>query len=184
MRTSKEAVREIAKTVALGKSEGYQSHITYEETEQWLLSIQQGVTIERVIEHGEIVVDVQDLGISAKGFADEKREGLAHLRRRLESGEIGAIYCPLGGEFLMHNTRGVDHWKKDEFNKVRIRIDGNPPYIWAWLNGVRVVDYADTLVAGEYRVPESGHIGLQVHPGESWGRGNKVYFRRIMVKEL
>jgi len=99
-------------------------------------------------------------------------------------GEIGAIYCPSGGEFLMHNTRGIDHWKKDEFNKVRIRIDGNPPYIWAWLNGVRVVDYADTLVAGEYRVPESGHIGLQVHPGESWGTGNRVYFKNILIKEF
>ena len=99
-------------------------------------------------------------------------------------GEIGAIYCPGGGGFLQHNQRGVDQWKKDEFNKIRIRIDGNPPYIWAWINGIRTVDFADTLVSGDYRVPESGFIGLQVHPGESWGKEKKVYFRNIMIKEL
>ena len=99
-------------------------------------------------------------------------------------GEIGAIYCPGGGEFLMHNLKGIEQWKKDEFNKIRIRIDGNPPYIWAWINGVRSVDYADTLTDGGYRVPKSGFIGLQVHPGESWGEDKKVYFRNIMIKEL
>ncbi len=77
VRDSKESIREIAKIVALAKSDGYQSHITAEETEKWLLSIQQGSTVERVIEDGEIIVDVQDLGISAKGLADEKRDGLA-----------------------------------------------------------------------------------------------------------
>ncbi len=99
-------------------------------------------------------------------------------------GEIGAIYCPTGGGFLMHNLKGIEQWKKGEFNKIRIRIDGNPPYIWAWINGIRSVDYADTLVNREYRVPESGFIGLQVHPDESWGEGRKVYFRNIMIKEL
>ncbi len=72
VRDSKESVREIAKIVALAKSDGCQSKITAEETEKWLFSIQQGSTVERVIEDGEIIVDVQDLGISAKGLADEK----------------------------------------------------------------------------------------------------------------
>ena len=99
-------------------------------------------------------------------------------------GEIGAIYCPAGGGFLKHNLKGIEQWEKDDFNKIRIRIDGNPPYIWAWINGIRSIDYADSLVNREYRVPESGFIGLQVHPGESWGEGKKVYFRNIMIKEL
>ncbi len=104
VRDSTESIREIAKIVALAKSDGYQSHITAEETERWLLSIQQGSTVERVIEDGEIIVDVQDLGISAKGLADEKREGLAHLRRRLESGEVGAVYV----------TEGVSRLSRDQ----------------------------------------------------------------------
>lgn len=104
VRDSKESVREIAKIVALAKCDGYQSNINAEETEKWLFSIQQGSTVERVIEGGEIILDVQDLGISAKGLADEKRDGLAHLRRCLESGEVGAVYV----------TEGVSRLSRDQ----------------------------------------------------------------------
>ena len=107
VRDSKESIREIAKIVALAKSDGYQSHITVEEIENWLLSIQQGIAVERVIQEGEIIVDVQDLGISAKGLADERREGLAHLRRRLESGEIGAVYVTEGVSRLSRDQDGI-----------------------------------------------------------------------------
>ncbi|HID31064.1 MAG TPA: recombinase family protein, partial [Desulfobacterales bacterium] len=104
VRDSTESVREIAKIVALAKSDGYQSNITTEEVEKQLLSIQQGSVVEKITEDGDIIVDVQDLGISAKGLTDEKREGLAHLRRRLESGEVGAVYV----------TEGVSRLSRDQ----------------------------------------------------------------------
>ena len=96
VRDSKESIREIAKVVALSKSDGYHSDITAEETERFLLSIQQGSAVDRIMQGGDIIVDVQDLGISAKGLADDKREGLAHLIRCLERGEIGAVYVTEG----------------------------------------------------------------------------------------
>lgn len=99
-------------------------------------------------------------------------------------GEIGAIYCPLGGGFLKHVPQGVDLWKKDDYNSVMARIEGQPPRIQAWINNTLVVDYQDSLVNDEYRVPETGFIGIQIHPGKSWGKSNKVYFRCITVKEL
>ena len=99
-------------------------------------------------------------------------------------GEVGAIYCPLGGGFLVHCERGKELWKKDEYNTVRFRIEGQPPSIKVWLNDTQLADYTDTKVNGKFRVPESGFIGIQVHPGASWGKGNKVYFRKIMVREL
>ena len=37
---------------------------------------------------------------------------------------------------------------------------------------------------GKPYVPESGVIGVQVHPGENWKKGSKVLFRKIMIKEL
>lgn len=104
VRDSKESIREIARMVALSKSDGYKSCITAEECEKWLLAIQQGISSERVIEDGGIIVDVQDLGISAKGLSDEKRDGLAHLRKCLESGEIGAVYV----------TEGVSRLSRDQ----------------------------------------------------------------------
>ncbi|MFA6472494.1 MAG: DUF1080 domain-containing protein, partial [Candidatus Latescibacterota bacterium] len=99
-------------------------------------------------------------------------------------GEIAAIYCPGGGEFLVHKPDGIKLWKKNAYNTVVARIEGQPAKIKAWVNGVLVQDYTDTMVDGKYRVPETGFLGIQVHPGASWGKGNKVWFRKIMIKEL
>jgi hypothetical protein len=99
-------------------------------------------------------------------------------------GEIGAIYCPGGGDFLVHNPGGKDLWKSDEFNTVRVQIQGQPPRIQSWINGSRIMDFTDTLIESGYRVPHEGFFGIQVHGGSSWGKGNKVYFRRLLIKEL
>jgi hypothetical protein len=99
-------------------------------------------------------------------------------------GEIGALYCPGGGEFLMHNPEGQSYWKKGAYNRVRTRIQGQPPRIQAWINGHQVLDYSDQLLDGKPRVPASGYFGVQVHPGSSWGEGNKIYFRKILIKRL
>lgn len=99
-------------------------------------------------------------------------------------GEVGAIYCPGGGDFLVHNTEGQNLWKSDVFNTVRARIQGQPPRIQAWINGAKTVDYTDTPIESGYRVPEEGFFGIQVHGGLSWGKGNKVTFRNLRIKEL
>jgi hypothetical protein len=99
-------------------------------------------------------------------------------------GEIAAIYSPGGGEFLVHKPDGIKLWKKDEYNTVVARIEGQPAKIKAWVNGVQVQDYTDTLFKDKFRVPETGFLGIQVHPGASWGKGNKIWFRKIMIKEL
>lgn len=99
-------------------------------------------------------------------------------------GEVGAIYCPSGGGFLEHKPEGQSLWKKDEFNSLFIRITGQPARILVRLNGENIVDFTDTSVDGKFRVPESGFIGIQVHPGASWGKGNKVYFRKLLLKPL
>ena len=99
-------------------------------------------------------------------------------------GEVGAIYSPGGGGFLVHYPEGEKLWKKDEYNVVRARIEGQPAHIQVWINGTQVQDFTDTKVDGKYRVPATGYFGIQVHPGASWGKGNKVRFRKIMIKEL
>jgi len=99
-------------------------------------------------------------------------------------GEVGALYCPGGGGFLVHNPEGTSLWEREEYNRVRARIQGQPPRIQAWINGTPVLNYKDTAQNEKMRVPEKGFIGIQVHPGPSWGKGNKIYFRKISVKEL
>jgi len=99
-------------------------------------------------------------------------------------GEVGAIYCPGGGGFLVHKPEGERLWLAEEYNTVRVRIKGQPAHIQVWLNGQELVDFQDELVEGKPRVPDSGFVGIQVHPGSSWGEGNKVYFRRLEIKPL
>lgn len=99
-------------------------------------------------------------------------------------GEVGAIYCPTAGDFLEHKPEGKDLWKKDEFNSLFVRITGQPARIIVKLNGQDLVDYTDTAVDGKFRVPATGFVGIQVHPGASWGKGNKVYFRKLLLKPL
>jgi len=97
-------------------------------------------------------------------------------------GEIAAIYCPLGGGFLHHSPEGKEIWKKDSYNQVLISIKGQPPLIKVNINGKDLFEFQDKFLDGEFRVPEQGFIGVQVHPGESWGKGNHIYFRKLMVK--
>ncbi len=101
---SEESSREVAKLVAIAKADGYKTNLTPEQIEKWLLSIRQGITAEKVIEDGSVIVDVRDLGISAKGLQDERREGLAHLRQLLENSEIGCVYV----------TEGVSRLSRDQ----------------------------------------------------------------------
>lgn len=99
-------------------------------------------------------------------------------------GEVGAIYCPTKGGFLVHKPEGEKLWKKGEYNSVRVRITGQPAAIRVWINDAPLVDYTDTLVDGQPRVPSQGYVGIQVHPGPSWGKGKKVYFRKLLIKPL
>ncbi|HUU27782.1 MAG TPA: DUF1080 domain-containing protein [archaeon] len=100
------------------------------------------------------------------------------------TGEIGGVYTPLGGGFVAHCDSGFTYWNPYDYNKIRARIEGQPPHIQVWIGDQKVNDYQDVMVEGKYRVPESGVLGIQVHPGENWKKGSKVLFRKIMVKEL
>jgi hypothetical protein len=99
-------------------------------------------------------------------------------------GELGAIYSPGAGGFLKHNTEGEKLWKKDDWNVVRARIEGQPAHIKVWINGTETMDFQDTMIDGKYRVPASGLLCLQVHPGENNPTGDTVYFKGIYIKEL
>lgn len=103
---------------------------------------------------------------------------------RPDDGEVAAIYCPGGGGFLKHTPEGKGLWIAEAFNRIRVHIHGQPAHIRVWLNHKLLVDFTDVLVDGQPRVPEAGFVGIQVHPGSSWGKGNKVYFRTLMIKPL
>jgi hypothetical protein len=70
-------------------------------------------------------------------------------------------------------------WRHGEWNEFRARIEGNPPAITTWINGVKMAEWKDT----EKRLPDTGGIALQVHGGGDLTR-QFVRYRNIRVKRL
>ncbi len=73
-----------------------------------------------------------------------------------------------------------EFWKHGQWNELRARIEGNPPKIVTWINGVRFMEFADS----EARHQAAGSIGLQVHGGGGDLRKQFVRYRNIRVKPL
>ncbi len=118
------------------------------------------------------------------------RDGKNHYQVTIDyrpTGEVGALYGPWpngGGGFFQHCLTGFTYWKPDSFNRVLVRVEGAVPRVQVWLNGVKINDFQDWAVDGKPRFPQSGPVGIQVHPGESWGPGSRVEFRNLMIKPL
>ena len=98
-------------------------------------------------------------------------------------GTIGAIYMAYLKGFVQESSQGRELFKKNAWNDLKVRIEGEPAHIQVWLNGEKINDFQHTEETSE-GAPSTGHIGLQVHPGESYEAGNKVRFRNIEVKPL
>ncbi|MCS6950219.1 MAG: DUF1080 domain-containing protein, partial [bacterium] len=83
--------------------------------------------------------------------------------------------------FLVQYENWRKAYRQKGWNRLRVRIVGQPPRITAWLNGVKTVDFQDN----EERYPREGYIGLQVHGGAgAWGKDCRVRFRQIRLLNL
>lgn len=71
-------------------------------------------------------------------------------------------------------------WKHGQWNELRARIEGNPPTVITWINGVKFMKFTDT----EKRHVDKGSIALQVHGGGGDLTKHFVRYRNIRVKEL
>lgn len=98
-------------------------------------------------------------------------------------GEIGGIYCPWTRDFVQHCPDGVKHFRKDQWNRVRIICQGEPARIRVWINDTLVTDFQHT---GETTkgIPTEGRLSLQVHPGGEGYDNNAARFRNIFVREI
>jgi hypothetical protein len=98
-----------------------------------------------------------------------------------DGGFIGSLYAPAAGDFIQQNKDWPKHFKKDDWNKLRARIVGQPAHVQAWLNDVKMTDFKDN----RERYPREGYIGLQVHGGAgAWGDTSKARFRNIRINEI
>jgi hypothetical protein len=77
----------------------------------------------------------------------------------------------------------VKAWKREDWNSIRARIEGNVPHIQAWINDQQVLDFTDTANHAMGGVTE-GPIAIQIHGGDRWTPGGFWRWRVIAVKEL
>ena len=98
-----------------------------------------------------------------------------------DDGFIGSLYAPAEGGFIQQNRDWIKYFRKDDWNKLRARVTGQPAHVVAWLNDVKMTDFTDSRA----RYPREGYIGLQVHGGAgSWGEKSRARYRNIRVRSV
>jgi hypothetical protein len=74
-------------------------------------------------------------------------------------------------------------WKRESWNSVRARIEGDIPHIQVWINGALVRDWRDTENHAADGVTD-GMIAIQIHGGKRCIPGGFWRWRNIGIKEL
>ena len=73
-------------------------------------------------------------------------------------------------------------WKREDWNRIRARIEGDVPHVQAWINDQQVLDFTDTANHASGGITE-GSIAIQIHGGDRWVPGGFWRCRVIAVKE-
>ena len=91
--------------------------------------------------------------------------------------EIRPVECPF--PLPVSPEKWPEFWRHGQWNRLRARIEGNPPKVTTWINDVKFMEWTDK----EKRHPDQGRIALQVHGGGDTTK-QFVRYRNIRVKEL
>jgi hypothetical protein len=79
---------------------------------------------------------------------------------------------------------GMSIWKHEDWNTVRIRVEGKFPHVTVWINDQQVSDATDTQNSAVGGMIE-GPIALQIHGGGvRWQPGGFWRWRNIAIREL
>ena len=101
----------------------------------------------------------------------------------------GAAAAPQGpppgfGQGNQADRPWVKAWKRDDWNAVRVRMEGEIPHVQVWFNDVQITDFTDVAnnaIGGMTEAP----IAIQVHGGPSrWVQGGFWRWRNLGIKEL
>ena len=90
---------------------------------------------------------------------------------------------PLG----MTTPNGEDSWmkvwKREAWNTIRVRVEGDIPHVTVWINDQVVTDTQEKTNRAEAGVV-SGPIAIQLHGGNRWVQAGFWRWRNIGIKEL
>jgi hypothetical protein len=74
-------------------------------------------------------------------------------------------------------------WKREDWNSIRVRMEGVVPHVQVWINDEKITDFQDTANHAKGGI-EEGPIGIQMHGGNRWLDGGFWRWRVIAVKDL
>jgi 3-keto-disaccharide hydrolase len=77
----------------------------------------------------------------------------------------------------------TDVWRRESWNSIRARIEGDVPHIQVWINGAWIRDWRDTANHAAAGATD-GMIAIQIHGGGRALPGSFWRWRNIAVKEL
>lgn len=122
------------------------------------------------------------LGNGNGGLGRMIAEGGISLGNR---GAGGATAAGRGGQGVAQPPSAASRaWTREEWNLVRIRVEGEAPTLTVWINGELVNEQQDTANHAVEGMVESP-IALQVHGGTvRWTPGGFWRWRNIGIKEL
>lgn len=95
--------------------------------------------------------------------------------------------------FIGETRKVGDLWKDGEWNRMRIRVEGDAPRVTVWINDEKL--YELQLAKNDLPAAPIGHIGLQLHLGISLAQGpggpivfgnpdTVQRFRNIFIRKL
>ena len=129
----------------------------------------------------EFLLDVPgDSGVFLR--TNENGDGYQITMDEVAGGTVGSLFASgPGGGFLVRDDGFKAAYRLGEWNRLRARIEGQPPHIQVLLNDRQTVNYVGSAANGA----SSGHIGLQVRGGEKyWGAQSRVRFRNVRIRPL
>ena len=74
-------------------------------------------------------------------------------------------------------------WKREAWNSVRIRVEGDIPHVQVWINDQQVTDAHETTNRAEGGIVE-GPVVIQMHGGTRWVQAGFWRWRNIGIKVL
>jgi hypothetical protein len=94
---------------------------------------------------------------------------------------VGGI--PLGQTTPVGEAAWMKAWKREAWNSVRVRVEGDIPHVQVWINDQLVTDAHETTNRAEGGIVD-GPIAIQIHGGSRWVPAGFWRWRNLGIKEL
>jgi hypothetical protein len=125
---------------------------------------------------GNVIGEGGLTGVGGRGRGGARGQGAGR-------GAAPAGPPPAFGEGNQADRPWVKAWKRDDWNAVRVRMEGEVPHVTVWINDQQITDFTDVANNAIGGITE-GPIAIQVHGGGRWVQGGFWRWRNIGIKEL